>query len=178
MAFRKHSNIRDRNPTPLRSSWSPIDSASATVPASRVELALNNLSKKSLKYEHLMKDLEARLCEDLGNFRRVDSLLQEVNTNLQRTLERSNRSVQTDVPQIKQELHQSMGLLSRLEKDLPETQEKAAALVSDLSWLNTEFYERWRVIIFTSKSPVSWRWKACAYRAHRHRLVWGDKLMS
>ena len=77
---------------------------------------------------------------------------------------------------------------------------QAQILVSDLTWLNTEFYERWRRIIFTSTSPVSWRWKVymrslfiisfliCArlfwialsgaYRAHSHRLVWGDKLMS
>jgi hypothetical protein len=77
---------------------------------------------------------------------------------------------------------------------------QAQALVEDLVWLNTEFYERWRSIIFTSSSPVSWRWKAVmrtlfvisfilcswlswialsgAYRAHRHRLVWGEKLMS
>lgn len=77
---------------------------------------------------------------------------------------------------------------------------QAQILVSDLTWLNTEFYERWRRIIFTSTSPVSWRWKVymrllfiisflvCArlfwialigaYRAHRHRLVWGEKLMS
>ena len=77
---------------------------------------------------------------------------------------------------------------------------QAQMLVSDLTWLNTEFYERWRRIIFTSTSPVSWRWKfymrllfiisflICArlfwivligaYRAHSHRLVWGDKLMS
>ncbi|KAF9038439.1 hypothetical protein BJ165DRAFT_1407601 [Panaeolus papilionaceus] len=215
MAFRKHSNLKDRHLTPLRSSWNTIDNTSATtVPSSKTEAALNNLSKKSLKYEHLMKDLESRLMEDLGNFRRVDSLLQDVNSNLQGTLARSNRSVQIDVPQIKEELHQSMGVLNRLEKDLPETQsrvsdicyvydsgqKKAVALVSDLTWLNTEFYERWRAIIFTSSSPVSWRWKACmrslfivsfimcfwlswiallgAYRAHRHKLVWGDKLMS
>jgi hypothetical protein len=77
---------------------------------------------------------------------------------------------------------------------------QAKILVSELDWLNTDFYERWRRIIFTSTSPVSWRWKAImrtlfvisfmicfwlfwiatagAYRAHRHRLVWGDKLMS
>jgi len=77
---------------------------------------------------------------------------------------------------------------------------KAQSLVSDLVWLNTDFYERWRVIIFTSSSPVSWRWKAlmrvffavsfvaCAvlaliavrggYRAHKQRLVWGERLMS
>lgn len=73
-------------------------------------------------------------------------------------------------------------------------------LVNDLEWLNTDWYERWRLIIFTSSSPVSLKWKitmrtsfvvifilCCwfswvalqgAYRAHSHRLVWGDKLMS
>ncbi len=77
---------------------------------------------------------------------------------------------------------------------------QAKNLVSELEWLNTDFYERWRRVIFTSTSPVSWQWKAImrslfvisfmicfwlfwiavagAYRAHRHRLVWGDKLMS
>lgn len=91
--------------------------------------------------------------EDLGNFRRVDSLLQDVNSNLQvstgqfyrhpcyscvhsplfsqGTLARSNRSVQIDVPQIKEELHQSMGVLNRLEKDLPETQSR----VSDICYV-------------------------------------------
>ena len=77
---------------------------------------------------------------------------------------------------------------------------QAQNLVADLSWLDTDFYERWRRIIFTSSSPVSWRWKALmritftvsfvvvayltwialggVYRAHRQRLVWGERLMS
>ena len=76
---------------------------------------------------------------------------------------------------------------------------QAKDLVHDLEWLNTDFYERWRTAIFTADSPVSWRWKAgmrlifaiCfavaawlawialrgAYRAHRQRLVWGERLM-
>lgn len=80
------------------------------------------------------------------------------------------------------------------------THYKAQNLVADLSWLDTDFYERWRRIIFTSSSPVSWRWKAImritfavsfvvvayltwialggVYRAHRQRLVWGERLMS
>lgn len=83
---------------------------------------------------------------------------------------------------------------------LPFACTQAQSLVDDLTWLNTEFYERWRTIIFTPNSPVSLRWKALmrlvfaisflmctwlawialsgAYRAHRQRLVWGDRLMS
>lgn len=77
---------------------------------------------------------------------------------------------------------------------------QAEELVQDLLWLDTDFYERWRTIIFTSSSPVSWRWKVLmrllfavafivlvnmtwiaiggVYRAHRERLVWGERLMS
>ncbi|KAH7909556.1 hypothetical protein BJ138DRAFT_1155013, partial [Hygrophoropsis aurantiaca] len=84
--------------------------------------------------------------------------------------------------------------------------EKAQSLTSSLLWLNTDFPTRWRLIIFTPSAPVSWRWKAImrtlftvflvfaawvayatlvlawsalggAYRAHRQRLVWGERLM-
>ena len=77
---------------------------------------------------------------------------------------------------------------------------QAQELVNDLVWLNTDFHERWRLIIFTSSAPVSWRWKVTmrllfglalitslwiawvairgVYRAHRQRLVWGERLMS
>ncbi|KAJ3815274.1 hypothetical protein EV368DRAFT_29971 [Lentinula lateritia] len=78
--------------------------------------------------------------------------------------------------------------------------EKAQNLVLDLTWLDTSFHERWRRTIFTPTAPVSGRWKAfmrfffavsfflcCmvvwvglggAYRAYRHKLVWGERLMS
>jgi len=77
---------------------------------------------------------------------------------------------------------------------------QAKGIVDDLTWLTTSFYDRWRMVIFTTSSPVSSRVKiimrllffvcfmACmyivcittmgAYKAHRHRLVWGDRLIS
>ncbi|KAF5387360.1 hypothetical protein D9757_005746 [Collybiopsis confluens] len=77
---------------------------------------------------------------------------------------------------------------------------KAQSLIMDLTWLNTSFYERWRRTIFTPSAPVSGRWKVLmrlifavlflmcctvvwvgalgAYRAYRHKLVWGERLMS
>ncbi|PPQ91869.1 hypothetical protein CVT25_000744 [Psilocybe cyanescens] len=161
-----------------------------------------------------MKDLESRLIEDLSNFRAIDSLVNDVYTDLQRNHLRAQSSLDQQVPQIRKELEDAMNTLSDLGETLPiidsevsdirevydSGRVKAQALVSDLTWLNTEFYERWRSIIFTSSSPVSWRWKiylrtlfvfsfvVCswlfwialtgAYRAHRHRLVWGEKLMS
>ncbi|KAF9563122.1 hypothetical protein CPC08DRAFT_686987 [Agrocybe pediades] len=161
-----------------------------------------------------MKDLESKLTEDLSNFRAIDSIINEVYIGLQRNCQRAESSLKQQVPQIQMELGIAMETLQDLQESLPRTdkevthirkvyksgRDKATALVSDLTWLNTEFYERWRSIIFTSSSPVSWRWKIylrtmfvvsfilCswlfwialtgAYRAHRHRLVWGEKLMS
>jgi len=161
-----------------------------------------------------MKDIEARFSEDLSNFRAIDSLITDVYKGLQRNYQRADASLKQQVPQIKRELETSMDTLTDLSETLPSTdsqvssirhaydsgRDKAQELVYELSWLNTEFYERWRIIIFTSSSPVSLRWKVyfrtlfvisfiiCswlfwialtgAYRAHRHRLVWGEKLMS
>ncbi|KAF8967622.1 hypothetical protein BDZ97DRAFT_1802426 [Flammula alnicola] len=185
-----------------------------TISTAKIESALKTAYQKNLGKEHLLKDLESKLSDDLSNFRAIDSLLQDVFSGLQRDHQRAERALQRQIPEIKLQLEDSMDALTDLAESLPTTQaqvsdirdvydsgrEKAHSLVVDLSWLNTEFYERWRTIIFTSSSPVSWRWKVymrsifvvsfiiCswlfwialtgAYRAHRHRLVWGEKLMS
>jgi len=169
---------------------------------------------KNIEYQHQLEGLESRLAQGLSDFRTIDTLLQEASAGLQRDSKRADRAVNYQVPQITRDLDESMDALNELDNTLPTIQshvsdirvlydsgrEKAQVLVSDLTWLNTEFYERWRRIIFTSTSPVSWRWKVfmrslfivsflvCArlfwialigaYRAHSHRLVWGDKLMS
>ncbi|KAF5383684.1 hypothetical protein D9615_003642 [Tricholomella constricta] len=179
-----------------------------------LEAALNKASQKALEYEYKMKELEVRLSESLSNFRAIDSLIQESYSGLHRNTRRAERACQTQVPHINSELDESLKVLSDLADTLPTIQsqlaevrvvydsgrDKARTLISELRWLNTEFYERWRCTIFTKSSPVSWRWKAfmrvlfafsfivCvylfwllisgAYRAHRHRLVWGERLMS
>ncbi|RDB20825.1 hypothetical protein Hypma_012019 [Hypsizygus marmoreus] len=184
------------------------------VPTGKLEAALSRASKKAMQYECQMKNLEVRLSESLSNFRAIDSLIQESYSGLQRNTRRAERALQTQVPHINGELDESLRVLSDLADTLPTVQseladirvvydsgrQKAKTLVSELTWLDTEFYERWRCIIFTSTSPVSWRWKAfmrflftlsfiaCtyllwlllsgAYRAHRHRLVWGERLIS
>ncbi|OCH87386.1 hypothetical protein OBBRIDRAFT_806092 [Obba rivulosa] len=78
--------------------------------------------------------------------------------------------------------------------------DKARDLVSALEWLNTPLSLRLRTILFTPHAPVSARLKALirslfalaflacmwiawitlrgAVRAHRQRLVWGERLMS
>jgi hypothetical protein len=161
-----------------------------------------------------MKELEAKLAYALNDFRSVDELLQEARKGLQANTDKANYALKTQVPSITQELDNSMATLAELAESLPNIRsqvadirkvydsgrQQAQSLVADLTWLNTEFYERWRTTIFTSRSPVSWHWKAVmriifvitfiifsclayvtlsgAYRAHRHRLVWGEKLMS
>jgi hypothetical protein len=77
---------------------------------------------------------------------------------------------------------------------------QAQVLVKELRWLNRDFTSRWRTVVFSRSSPVSWRWRATlralsafafvllawcmwialrgAYRAHRQRLVWGERLIS
>ena len=112
-------------------------------------------------------------------------------------------TVQTQVQDI-HEMYESgrrkVRIVTPPDAPCPLTSSQGQVLVKDLEWLNTDWYERWRLIIFTSSSPVSLKWKitmrtlfvvisilCCwfswvalkgAYRAHSHRLVWGDKLMS
>ncbi|KAH7926021.1 hypothetical protein BV22DRAFT_1033297 [Leucogyrophana mollusca] len=172
------------------------------------------ISTRALQYESQMLDLNNKLTENLSNFRAIDSLLQEALAGLRRNADRADRALTVHVPRIKDELDESLIALQELSTTLPNIQsrvadirlvydsgrQKARDLVTDLEWLNKDFRERWRAIIFTSSSPVSWRWKAImrvifavcfitftwvawialggAYRAHRQRLVWGERLMS
>jgi len=179
-----------------------------------LEDALNKASARASLYELEMKGLETNLAENLSNFRAVDSLLQETFTGLHRNADRADRALNSHVPHINSALDNSREELTDLAETLPiirtevsdirqvydSGRQKAQKLVADLEWLDTDFYERWRAIIFTSSSPVSWRWKALmrllfavsfmvfaymswialrgAYRAHRQRLVWGERLLS
>ncbi|KAK0217902.1 hypothetical protein IW262DRAFT_1391253 [Armillaria fumosa] len=192
-----------------------MDTESSTfITTHKLEAALRRVSVQAAQYESEMKDLESKLSEGLSNFRAIDSFLQEAFTVLRRNTRRAERSKNRQLPDISAELDECHTMLRDLSQTLPTIQnqvadlravydsgrKKARSLVADLTWLNTEFYERWRTIIFTSSSPVSWRWKAfmrflfavsfliCswitwiallgAYRAYRYKLVWGERLMS
>ncbi|KAF7356551.1 hypothetical protein MVEN_00988800 [Mycena venus] len=180
----------------------------------KLEAALKKVSSQAAQYEHQMKDLESQLAESLSNFRAIDSLLQEAFAGLRRNAQRADHALSKQVSHITEELDSSMDSLAQLAEDLPviksqvadiryaydSGRKKAQSLLSDLTWLNTEFYERWRLIIFTSSSPVSWRWKVLmrvffaisflvfvqiawitvwgGYRAHRGGQIWGERLMS
>ncbi|TEB36678.1 hypothetical protein FA13DRAFT_1810314 [Coprinellus micaceus] len=182
--------------------------------AAKLEYTLSRVSKQAVQYEGEMKDLESKLSRNLSNFRAIDSLLSEAFSGIQRNTKRADRAMNQQVPNIYRDLQESKEALEDLGRTLPTVQtqvqdihemyesgrRKGQVLVNDLEWLNTDWYERWRLIIFTSSSPVSLKWKIAmrasfvvifilccwfswvalqgAYRAHSHRLVWGDKLMS
>ncbi|KAK7025259.1 hypothetical protein R3P38DRAFT_2953574 [Favolaschia claudopus] len=200
---------RPRDPQPSSNVDSP-----AAVSTVKLEAALKKVSAQAAQYEHQMKDVESQLAESLSNFRAIDSLLQEAFSGLRRNAQRADHALGKQVSHITLELDSSMISLKRLADELPTIQaqvddirtaydsgrNKAQSLLTDLTWLNTEFYERWRLIIFTSSSPVSWRWKLLmrllfaisfvmftwltwitawgGYRAHRGGQMWGERLMS
>ncbi|KAI0286181.1 hypothetical protein BC826DRAFT_1050092 [Russula brevipes] len=171
--------------------------------------------QRSASYEHELKDLEERLLEGLSNCRALEGIISESFTSIKRKYRRAGHdTLRNSVPQIDDELAESLRMLAELEARLPaiRTQakqvqlvydsgrQKAEALAQDLRWLNRGWYERWYAVIFTSRSPVSRRWRATlrtlfvlafmvaawmisvallgATRAHRQRLVWGERLPS
>ncbi|TFK73777.1 hypothetical protein BDN72DRAFT_790450 [Pluteus cervinus] len=201
------SHSRDQLPS-VPSNTEPID-----LHTGRLETVVKRMSEQAARYEVQMRDLEAKLSENLSNYRAIDGLMQEAVTGVKKTSNRADRALNTQVPHINRELETSMQALNDLADVLPTIRDqvrdiqgfydtgktKAEHLEMDLTWLNKDFYERWRCIIF-DESPVSWRWKAImrclftisflictwlfwlllagAYKAHRHRLVWGERLMS
>ncbi|KAL0576274.1 hypothetical protein V5O48_005718 [Marasmius crinis-equi] len=144
-----------------------------SISSSKLESSLKRMSKQTAQYEYQMKELEHKFSESLSNFRAIDSMLQEAFTGLKRTSKRADRALNHQVPTISHDLEESLKVLTELNQTLPtiRTQvleiralydsgrDKAQTLVSHLRWLNTGFYERWRIIIFTSSSPVSSQWK-------------------
>jgi len=181
---------------------------------SHLDNLLNNTSARTMQCERELKDLESTLSGHLSNARTIDSSLREVYAGIQRNAHRTDRAIEVHVPHVNRAMGDDLLSLSQLEKSLPITRTqvaeirslydsgrvKARVIVEDMTWLTTSFYDRWRIIIFTTSSPVSSRVKfimrllffvcfmACmyiilittrgAFRAHRHRLVWGDRLIS
>ncbi|KIJ20897.1 hypothetical protein PAXINDRAFT_174292 [Paxillus involutus ATCC 200175] len=169
---------------------------------------------RTMHYDSQIKDLDSSLREHLGNFRAIEISIKDALAELNRNTQRADQALSVDIPKLKDELQGSLVILQDLSTTLPRIRlrvanirraynsgrTKAQELVSDLTWLNNDFHERWKLIIFTSSAPVSWRWKAAmriwfaillvtfmwvawvaisgAYRAHRQGLLWGERLMS
>ncbi|KAH9043981.1 hypothetical protein EDB84DRAFT_1587239 [Lactarius hengduanensis] len=176
---------------------------------------LTNTSRRAAVFEMQIKALEEKLAEDLSNCRAIECSLKEAFSNIKRNYRRAEKdSLRTHVPHIDAELDQALGVLDELEVRLPaihtqaahvrrlydSSRDKAQVLVEDLRWLNRDFTSRWRTVVFSRSSPVSWHWRATlrtlfaitlvlvawgswialrgAYQAHRQRLVWGERLIS
>lgn len=176
--------------------------------------ALESLSRRALRYERLIRDLETKMSLDLSNARAIDNLLSEVFAGLRQGKGRADIALRSTIPQITRSLQQDLSALEELEEHLPEVgrqvrdirnvydsgRNKAHDLIRSLNWLNTPISLRLRTIIFTSNAPVSNKLRVlvrtlfalvflvCAWiawitlfgaiRAHRQRLVWGERLMS
>jgi len=185
------------------------------IPARSLDGVLANTSRRAAVFELQIKALEEKLAEDLSNCRAIESSLKEAFNNIKRTYRRAEKdALRTHVPHIDADLDQALGVLDELEVQLPviRTQsahvhrlydsgrDKAQVLVEDLRWLNRDFTSRWRTVVFSRSSPVSWHWRVTlralfaftlllvawgswialrgGYRAHRQRLVWGERLIS
>jgi len=185
-----------------------------TAPRS-LDNVLSITSRRAAAFEQQIKAIEEKLTEDLSNCRAIESSLKDAFTSIKRNYRRTDKdALRTHVPHIETELDQALGVLNELEIQLPairtkaahlhrlydSSRDKAQLLVEDLRWLNRDFTSRWRTVIFSRSSPVSWRWRATlralfaftflliawctwvalrgAYRAHRQRLVWGERLIS
>ncbi|KAH9055756.1 hypothetical protein EDB87DRAFT_1279304 [Lactarius vividus] len=183
--------------------------------ARSLDEVLANTSRRAAVFEMQIKALEEKLAEDLSNCRAIECSLKEAFSNIKRNYRRAEKdSLRTHVPYIDAELDQALGVLDELEVRLPairtqaahvrrlydSSRDKAQVLVEDLRWLNRDFTSRWRTVVFSRSSPVSWHWRATlralfaltlvlvawgswialrgAYRAHRQRLVWGERLIS
>ncbi|KIK61788.1 hypothetical protein GYMLUDRAFT_42837 [Collybiopsis luxurians FD-317 M1] len=130
------------------------------------------------------------------NSKRADRALNSQIPDIESTLDESVENLS----QLAETLPQIQSQVKDIRLVYDSGREKAQSLIMDLTWLNTSFYERWRRTIFTPTAPVSGRWKALmrllfaisfflcctvvwiglrgAYRAYRHKLVWGERLMS
>jgi len=180
----------------------------------RIDRQAKRTLSRAVQSDTQIKDLDSKLREHLGNFRAIESSIKGALAELNRNVQRADQALNSDIPKLRDELEDSLVILQDLSTTLPRIRSrvanirhaydagrtKAQELVGSLMWLNTDFRERWRLIIFTSSAPVSWRWKALmrisfavflvtclwiawvamsgAYRAHRQRLVWGERLMS
>ncbi|KAI0287331.1 hypothetical protein BC826DRAFT_1045206 [Russula brevipes] len=190
-------------------------STSTTSNAESFSQILSITSRRAAAFERQIKALEEKLSEDLSNCRAIESSLKDAFSSVKRNYRRADKdALRTHVPHIDVGLDQALGMLQELEIQLPairtqaarlhrlydSSRGKARSLVEDLRWLNRDFTSRWRTVIFSRSSPVSWRWRATlralfaltfilvawglwialrgAYRAHRQRLVWGERLIS
>jgi len=181
---------------------------------SKLEYAAQAAVEWGVKHEYQIKELEAKLANDLSNSRAIHSLLVEAMGSLNDNRQRVDRALNTHIPHIYEELKESMESLIDLQDRLPKIRsqvktirevydtgrDKANILLTDLEWKQSSFQDKCYRIIFTRTAPVSsleialFRLAFClvfvlftwqlggaldgAYRAHRHRLVWGDKLIS
>lgn len=167
--------------------------------SSQYETALNDIHAKLSGDLSNSRAIDTTLREAIQglhhNKRKAKSAMEYTVPQTMRSLEEDHReltALSDRLPKIEQQAKDIRDIYDR-------GRVKANDLIATLEWLNTPIPLRLRTIIFTPNAPVSTRWIAiirllfaltfltCAWiayialwgaiRAHRNRLVWGDKLM-
>ncbi|KAI0629139.1 hypothetical protein C8Q77DRAFT_307988 [Trametes polyzona] len=195
------SSSHDREHTP---SWEPrnlcVALESASRRASLQERQIKDLENKlalDLSNSHAIENLLQEV------FTSIHQTGERARFAINNTVPHVDRTLQEDLVLL-HELEEQLPEVGAQIRDIRQVydrgRDKARDLMSSLEWLNTPISQKLRAIIFTPNAPVSKRWKVAvrtifalvfcmcmwiawitlrgAVRAHRQRLVWGERLMS
>ncbi|KAI0644214.1 hypothetical protein C8Q79DRAFT_974734 [Trametes meyenii] len=195
------SSSQEREHTP---SWQPRNLCVALESASR-RASLQERQIKELESKLALDLSNSRAIENLLQevFTGIHQTTERAHFASSNTVPHIDHSLQEDISLLA-DLEESLPDIGSQVRDIRNVydrgRDKARDLMSSLEWLNTPLSQRLRTIIFTPNAPVSKKWKiavrslfalvfcACmwiawitlrgAVRAHRQRLVWGERLMS
>ncbi|KAI8974521.1 hypothetical protein BD414DRAFT_468037 [Trametes punicea] len=193
------SHERERTP-----SWEPrklcaaLESASSR--ASLHERQIKELESKLAIDLSNSRAIENLLHDVFTGIRHTSERAEFASTNTVPHIENSLEEDLAILAELEEQLPEVGSQIRDIRKVYDRGREKARDLMASLEWLNTPISQRLRAIIFTPHAPVSKKWKiavrtlfalvfcACmwiawitlrgAVRAHRQRLVWGERLMS
>ncbi|EJF64124.1 hypothetical protein DICSQDRAFT_81142 [Dichomitus squalens LYAD-421 SS1] len=195
------SSLREREDVPI---WEPRNLCSALESASK-RASLYERQIKDLESKLSLDLSNSRAIENLLQevFTGLEHTRGRADFSLTHTVPHIADSLEEDLAvlvELEEQLPEVGHQIRDIRKVYDRGRDKAQQLMASLEWLNTPVSQRLRTIIFTEQAPVSKRWKvlvrtifalvfcACmwiayitlrgAVRAHRQRLVWGERLPS
>ncbi|KAI0708848.1 hypothetical protein C8T65DRAFT_727508 [Cerioporus squamosus] len=194
-------SLQEREETP---SWEPRHLCSALESASK-RASCYERQIKELEGKLALDLSNSRAIENLLHeaFTGIQQTRDRTEFSLKDTVPHVRDTLDEDLAvlvELEEQLPEVGSQIRDIRKVYDRGREKAQELMASLEWLNTPVSQRLRTIIFTPNAPVSKRWKALvrtvfalvlcaciwiayitlrgAVRAHRQRLVWGERLMS
>ncbi|OSD02940.1 hypothetical protein PYCCODRAFT_1388999 [Trametes coccinea BRFM310] len=195
------SSSHEREQTP---SWEPRNLCAALESASR-RTSLHERQIKDLESKLTLELSNSRAIENLLHemFNSIRQTSERAHFASNTTVPHIESSLEEDLV-VLNELEEQLPEVGSQIRDIRAVydrgRDKARDLMASLEWLNTPISQRLRAIIFTPNAPVSKKWKFAvralftlvfcmcmwiawitlrgAVRAHRQRLMWGERLMS